>query len=340
MITGNAPFYIIAEIGINHNGDMSLAVESIVAAKKAGAHAVKFQNYYTEDFLLDDTLKITYENDGKTITEPQYDLFKRCELSEADVRYLAEVSAQEGVDFFSTPTNDKGVELLCELGVPYLKNGSDYLSNLELIDCMARSGVPTILSTGMATLSDIDDAVSTFYQAGGQDLVLMHCTSAYPTPPEDVNLKRIQTLKNAFDCRVGLSDHTAGITAALGSLCFGACMVEKHFTLDKTLPGPDHAFSMDPVELTELSSAVMTLSQQLGTPEIRYTASEAYGRENYRLSCMAKVDILSGETLLREHIAFMRPGSGIPPKNIGYLLGRRLKKPIKKGQVIELAMLQ
>ena len=230
------PCFLAAEVGINHNGDMDLAHRSIDAAADAGADAVKFQNYHTEDFLSDRSLTYEYVSQGKTVVEPQYDMFKRCELAPAQLRELRAHCDRREVIFFSTPTSEKGIQELLELGMSLLKNGSDYLVNLPLIRAMARTGLPTVISTGMATLDDVKDGVEAFRGAGGKDLILLHCTSSYPTPPEDVHLRKIGALSTAFDCVVGLSDHTEGTVAAIGAVALGACMIEKHFTLDRNLP--------------------------------------------------------------------------------------------------------
>jgi N-acetylneuraminate synthase/N,N'-diacetyllegionaminate synthase len=212
-----APCFIAAEIGVNHNGDVALARRMIDAAADAGADAVKFQNYRTEDFISDRSLTYEYVSRGKTVVESQFDMFKRCELRPEDLAALARHCEKKGVVFFSTPTSEAGIADLVRAGAPLLKNGSDYLVHLPLIRAMARSGLPTVLSTGMATLAEIEDAVIAFREAGGRDLVLLHCTSAYPTADADAHLRKIPTLATAFGCPVGFSDHTWGTVAAVGA---------------------------------------------------------------------------------------------------------------------------
>jgi N-acetylneuraminate synthase/N,N'-diacetyllegionaminate synthase len=219
--------------------------------------------------------------------------------------------------------------------VPLLKNGSDYLVHLPLVRTMARTGLTTVLSTGMATLAEIDDAVRAFRAAGGTDLILLHCTSSYPTPPEDVNLRRIPALAAAFGCPAGLSDHSAGTAVAAGAVALGACFVEKHFTLDKDLPGPDHRFSADPAELRELVQSVRTVEAALGTPAIGPTPSEDAGRRDFRLSCAAARDLAPGEVLTDEDIAFQRPGTGLPPAAAAWVVGRRVARPVAAGHALE-----
>lgn len=328
------PCFITAEIGLNHNGEMAIARSTIEAAVEAGADGVKFQNYVTSDFLEDDRLTYTYISGGREITESQLAMFKRCELSEQQLSDLKKHCDQLGVVFFSTPTSMAGVELLRRLGTPLLKNGSDFLTHLPLIRGMAETGLPTVLSTGMALVSEIDDAVSAFREAGGNDLILLHCTSSYPTPPEEINLMRIPVLADTFGCLSGFSDHSEGTTAAVGARALGACFIEKHFTLDRALPGPDHRFSSDPAELRELVRAIRSLESALGTSRLGPTRSEVQGRAGFRLSCSATCDLPAGTRVLPEHLAFRRPGSGIPPKHGPALCGLELKRSIKRGQAI------
>jgi N-acetylneuraminate synthase/N,N'-diacetyllegionaminate synthase len=339
-IGAGSPCLLIAEIGINHNGDMELARRSIAAAAHAGADAVKFQNYRTEDFISDRSLTITYTSQGKRVTEPQYDLFKRCELTPGNLGMLKAECDRHGVMFMSTPTSAEGVRELVRVGAPILKNGSDYLSHLPLIRCMGETGLPLLLSTGMAMREDIDEAVAAFRATGNEQLILLHCTSVYPTPPAEINLARMPALAAAYGCAVGFSDHTAGPGAACAAVAMGACVVEKHFTLDRALPGPDHHFSMDPAELAELVRAVRTLEQSLGSPEIAPSASERTSRNDYRLSCVAADDLPAGRSLGATDIAFRRPGTGLRPALAERLIGRRLSRAVPRGHVFSEADVQ
>lgn len=333
LVGDGQPCFLIAEVGINHNGDLKLAHQSIDAAVDAGADAVKFQNYRTEDFISDRSLTHEYVSQGKTVVESQYDMFKRCELAPQDLRELRQHCEQRGVIFFSTPTSEKGIQELVELGVRLLKNGSDCLGHLPLIRAMGKTGLPTVVSTGMATFDDVKDAVEAFRSAGGEELFLLHCTSSYPTPPEDVHLRKITGLSQAFDCPVGLSDHTYGTIAAIGAVALGACMIEKHFTLDKKLPGPDHEFSADPAEFRGLVEAVRTLEKSLGGAELKPASSEELRRRDYRLSCVAARELRAGHRLSTSDIAFRRPGSGFPPKELETLVARELSKDVAPGHV-------
>jgi N-acetylneuraminate synthase/N,N'-diacetyllegionaminate synthase len=333
VLGAGRPALIAAEIGINHNGDLELAHRSIDAAAEAGADAVKFQNYRTEDFLSDRSLTYEYVSQGRAVVESQFEMFKRCELSPEALVELREHCDERKVTFFSTPTSADGIADLVRAGSPLLKNGSDYLVNIPIIQTMARTGLPTVLSTGMAVLAEIDDAVRAFRDAGGSDLVLLHCTSSYPTPPDEVNLRKIPSLMAAFGCPVGFSDHTDGIIAALGAVALGACFVEKHFTLDKGLPGPDHRFSADPAELRALCEGVRTLERSLGGSVVGPTASEQRGRRDFRLSCVAARDLPAGVRLTESDVVFRRPGTGIPPRSVDLFLNRRLARPVAAGAV-------
>lgn len=333
LVGEGQPCFLVAEVGINHNGEMSLAHRLIDSGAEAGADAVKFQNYRAEDFLSDRSLTYEYVSQGRTIIESQYEMFKRCEVAPGDLLALREHCDQRGLIFFSTPMSEEGIRELIEVGAPLLKNGSDCLVHLPLIRAMARTGLPTVISTGMATFDDVEDAVEAFRSAGGKDLILLHCTSSYPTPPQDVHLRKIATLGAAFDCPVGLSDHTDGTVAAIGSVALGACMIEKHFTLDKNLSGPDHRFSADPVDFRILVESVRTLERSLGTSEIEPAVSEQLGRRDYRLSCVAARELSAGHRLVASDIAFCRPGFGFPPKQLDTLIARELVRNVPRGQV-------
>jgi len=333
LVGENQPCVMVAEIGINHNGDMELAHRSIDAAADAGADAVKFQNYRTEDFLSDRTLTYEYVSQGKTIVEPQFDMFKRCELTGERLRELREHCDKREVVFFSTPSSENGIQELVDIGVPLLKNGSDFLVHLPMIRAMARTGLPTVISTGMAEAADIEDAVNAFHDAGGSDLILLHCTSSYPTPAEEVNLRKIVSLGQKFNCPVGFSDHSNGTIAAIGSVALGVCMIEKHFTLDRNLPGPDHRFSSDPAELRALVDSVRTMEKSLGTFELTPADSEMVGRREYRLSCVSARDLSAGHSLTAADIAFRRPGTGFAPKEVNRLISRALVRDVPRGHV-------
>jgi N,N'-diacetyllegionaminate synthase len=334
IVGAGYPVFIAAEIGINHNGDMMLAKEMISAASEAGADAVKFQNYRADDFLSDRNLTYEYLSQGRRVVESQYEMFKRCELTQDQLFDLRDCCERAGVIFFSTPTSEDGISDLVRCGSRLVKNGSDYLTHLPLIRAMAKSGLVTVISTGMANEEEISDAVNAFRDAGGRDLILLHCTSSYPTPDQDVNLRRIPLLSGRFAVHAGFSDHTWGNTAAVGSVGLGACFVEKHFTLDKELPGPDHSFSSDINEFRDLVKGIRRMEAQLGNRTFEPVSSEARGRLYYRLSCTLRAPYRVGHALTEEDIVFRRPGHGIPPKYLGDLVGRRLKRDLPAGHTL------
>ena len=328
------PCFIVAEIGINHNGDFDLATRMIKAAAGAGADAVKFQNYRTEDFLADRTLTYTYKSQGREVTESQWDMFARCEPKADWLARLKKICDEREITFFSTPTSEEGVRDLVEVGVPLLKNGSDCLTHLPLLECMGRTGIPTIISTGMADQQDIDDAVAAV-RKGSSPLIILHCTSAYPTSLPDVNLRRMTSLRERYVVPVGFSDHTEGWTAAVQAITLGACLLEKHFTLDHNLPGPDHWFSSTPLEFAELVRQVRDAEQRLGHPEIVPVDVEKFGRQAYRLSAVSSVDLRAGTILAANLIRFQRPGTGILARDLGKYIGRRLSRSVSKGTPIQ-----
>lgn len=210
-----------------------------------------------------------------------------------------------------------------------LKNGSDYLTNLDIVEYMGKSGLPTVLSTGMAIISEIDDAVNIFRSTKNDNLILLHCTSCYPTPAEDIHLMKIKTLKDTFGVVSGFSDHSEGAYAAIGSVSYGSAWIEKHFTLDRNLPGPDHRFSSDPKEFKELVEGVRYIEQAIGKSYLGPTENEKHSRENYRLSCSSNKKLKKGEILKVEDIIFLRPGYGIAPKFSRCLIGRTIIRDIE-----------
>ncbi len=331
----NNKAYIIAEIGINHNGRKDLAIEMIQAAAKCGADAVKFQNYETEDFITDKEILYTYKSQGRDKTESQYKMFKRCELNFEWLKELKIECERVGVDFISTPTGKRGIRQLVELGANYIKNGSDYLGNLEIIKYMAETGIPTILSTGMAKEEEVSEAVKTFYESGGKKLVLLACTSSYPAPKESLNLLRIKTLGEKYRCTSGFSDHSIGSDAAVAAVCIGAKVIEKHFTTNREYEGPDHWFSATQEELTELICRVREVEIMMGNEKLEPSEAEIESRQKYRLSCVASHEIGIGKLLTREDIVFQRPGTGIPPNDVDKIIGKRLKGVKHRNEVIK-----
>lgn len=333
----NQPAYIVAEVGINHNGSRELARKTVDAAIEAGADAVKFQNFKTEDFVTDPTLTYSYENNGVTKTETLYEMFKRVEMDGDFLADIAGYCTEKGIEWHSTPTNAGGIADVVAAGANVIKNGSDYLGHLPLIRQMAETGLPVVLSTGMATFEDIADAVETALEAGSGEVALLHCTSQYPTPVEEIALKRMGRLAAAFSCPVGFSDHTIGSIAATGSIALGARWIEKHFTFDRTLPGPDHAMSEDPASLGDYIRDIRAMESMLARDSFQLSAKEQEARAAHRLSCCTARDLPEGHVLGAKDIQFARPGSGYAPKHADMLIGRRLARAIKGGALLSAA---
>jgi N,N'-diacetyllegionaminate synthase len=330
------PVLIVAEATINHNGDLDLARRMIESAARAGADAVKFQAYHTEEFLASKDLTYTYISQGREVTESQYDMFKRCELGRKEFETVRDDCRRHGVIFVCTATDVEAARMLVEIEVAAIKVGSDDLVHHPLLRSLARLGKPLILSTGMTDLAEVRRAVEAVEHAGAEEAVLLHCTSMYPTPEEKANVLRVRTLRHEFDCPVGYSDHTLGLSAATGAVALGACLVERHFTLDRNLPGPDHAFSVDPPALEALVRAIRTMESNLGSAEVAPTPEELGMRVIARRSVVARTALPGGTVLGREHVTYKRPGTGVAPMDEHLLLGRRTRRELAEGELITL----
>jgi sialic acid synthase SpsE len=330
------PVLVVAEAGINHNGRMDLALQMIQVAADAGADAVKFQAYHSEEFLSSKDLTYTYVSQGKEVTESQYDMFKRCEFDRAEFVTLRDECHRRGLLFFATATDTDASRMLIDLGVPALKIGSDDLVHHPMLREFARTKLPMILSTGMADLEEVRRTLRTVEDAGAEDVVVLHCTSLYPTPEDRANVSRVATLRRELACPIGYSDHTNGITASPAAVALGACYVERHFTMDVNLPGPDHRFSADPKTLAALVRGVRAVEHNLGSPVVAPAPEEIEMRAIARRSVVAKAPIAKGVRLSREHFAYKRPGTGVYPMDEERLLGRRAARALAKGDLIRL----
>lgn len=330
---GAAP-YVVAEIGVNHNGDLSLAQKMIDAAARAGADAVKFQTFRAEEFMSDRNAEYQYSSGGKQVHESMYEMFKRLELPESWHKQLQAYAHARGLEFLSSAADAHAVDLLLALNVPVLKIASEDLINLPLLEYAAHQRVPVIISTGMAEPEEIDRAVAVLRDGGCPGLMLLHCVSLYPAPDEAAHLLRIASLRDRYKTVVGYSDHTRGVVAALAAAALGVVLIEKHFTLDRTLPGPDHAFSADPAELAQMVAGVRTLAAQLGSPDITPSRAEREARRQFRRSIVAAVDIPAGTIITRDMLCLKRPGTGIPPIKLSDLIGKRSKRLISADEQI------
>lgn len=321
--------FIIAEAGINHNGDMDLAKRMILEAKKAGVDAVKFQTFRTEEFIQDKEELYTYQSQGVEVTESQYEMFKRMEFSEEEWRELKNFCDKQDIIFLSTVSSTDGLELLLRIGVDAVKVGSDDFVNIPLLEKYEKYGLPMIVSCGMAAEEEIAVTLKTLRAEEGHPVCLMLCTSEYPTPPEDVNAKKLQTISKRFpEVIPGLSDHTQGSTAAVIAAAYGAKVFEKHFTLDHSLPGPDHWFSADPAELKEWADGIRTAYVMLGSPELRPTKTEEKQRAVMHRSITAAEEIKAGEVLTSGNLTLLRPGDGIGAVHWKDIIGKKARRDI------------
>ncbi len=330
------PCFIIAEAGINHNGDINIAKRMIETAAECGADAIKFQTFSAEEFISDKNLKYTYISQGREITESQIEMFKRVELNEENTRELYQFASEVGIMFFSTPSNRAAVDLLCEMGVAAIKVSAGDLTNYPLLEYIAQKKKPVILSTGMATIGEVEKAIGIMKENGNDEIVLLHCVSSYPASAEEVNLKAMDTLRLAFQLPVGFSDHTEGIVVAIGAVARGACTVEKHFTLDKDLPGPDHRFSADPSELGALVTGIRKVEQALGSSEKKPSDREKDMIRLARRSIVANVDIPVGAIIIKEMLSLKRPGTGLSADFLPCLEGRKAGRFLREGEIVRL----
>ena len=331
--------FIIAEAGVNHNGSLQIAKRLVDAAVKAGADAVKFQTFKADKVVSSHASKAAYQKSTTDPAESQLEMVRRLELPHEAFRELKAYCDQRGILFMSTPFDEDSVDFLDSIGVPVFKVPSGEVINHPFLKYVAQKGKPLIMSTGMAYLSEVDEAVRVVWGTGNEQLVLLHCVSNYPADPADANLRAMQTMVMAFQVPVGYSDHTLGIEVALAAVALGACAIEKHFTLDRDLPGPDHRASLEPAELKAMVDGIRKVEQALGNGRKMPASSEEDTRRVTRRSLVAAHDILAGTVLTEEAIAIMRPGTGLPPALCQYVVGRRARVDISAGSLLSLEML-
>lgn len=328
--------YIIAEVGVNHNGDIRLAKQMVDAAKDAGVDAVKFQTFIAENLVSSCAEKADYQKETTGSDESQLDMIKKLELSFDDFAELKSYCASRNLDFMSTPFDFESIDFLAELGQEIFKIPSGEITNLPYLLEIGKLKQKVILSTGMSTLSEIADALEILKDAGTAEITLLHCNTAYPTPYEDVNLNAMQTLKDVFNLPVGYSDHTPGIEVPVAAVAKGAVVIEKHFTLDKNMEGPDHKASLEPDELKQMVTAIRNIEKALGSSEKEPTESEIINRDIARKSIVAKCDIKAGEIFTDENITVKRPGNGISPMKWFDVLGQKAVRDFTADELIEL----
>ncbi|EPD7134046.1 N-acetylneuraminate synthase [Campylobacter upsaliensis] len=325
---------IIAEAGVNHNGDINLAKKLIEQAAKAGADVVKFQTFKANSCVSVSAKKAKYQLETTAKEESQLEMIKKLELSYESHFELMKHCKKHGIAFLSTPFDLESVEFLRGLDLPYFKIPSGEITNFPYLKAVAKCKKKVLLSTGMANLGEIEAALEILRKNGTKNITLLHCNTEYPTPFKDVNLNALKTLKEAFKLEVGYSDHTEGIVASLGAVALGAVVIEKHFTLDKTMEGPDHRASLEFEELKALCKGIRELEKALGSGIKKASKSEAKNKIIARKSLVAKREIQKGEKFSIENLTTKRPGSGISAMRYEEYLGKRALKTYKKDELI------
>jgi len=331
-----AKILIIAEAGVNHNGSLVTAKRLVDAAKSAGADAVKFQTFKAEDIATSGAPKAAYQK-KRFSRGSQFEMLKRLELSERSFRTLCRYCSKKEIMFLSTPFDYKSAEFIDDLGVRYFKISSGDLTNIPFLSKVALYKKPIILSTGMSSLAEVSEAVKTIYAKGNRKLILLHCTSNYPTRFEDANLLAIRTLKNRFKVPVGYSDHTLGFEAAIAAAALGAAVIEKHITLDRNMAGPDHKSSLEPEEFGFMVRSIRNTEKALGDGRKTPRRSEFAIRKVCRKSIVTACMIPKGAKITVDMLSVKRPGTGIEPKYFKTIIGRRPRRRLEADRVMRWA---
>jgi N,N'-diacetyllegionaminate synthase len=332
VIGSGSRVFVVAEIGINHDGSVSQAERLIDAAAESGADAVKFQSYRVDRLLISSRDRYAQQADG---SESAYQMLRRCELSWDDQAKLKKHADDRGILFLSTPFDEDSADFLDSLGVPVFKIASGDITHIPLLRHVASKGKPILLSTGMSFLSEVADAIYHLKSAGAEEILLMHCVSSYPASPQDMNLRALETLQSYFELPVGLSDHSQGIVFSLVAIGLGAVLIEKHFTLDKNGAGPDHKASMDPNDLKLLVRGLRDVEAGLGDGRKRPSDTEEESRLFSRRSIVAAVDIRAHETIAPWMLTFKRPGTGLEPRYWEKLKGLNARRNIGKDTILQ-----
>ncbi|HEG43168.1 MAG TPA: N-acetylneuraminate synthase [Phycisphaerales bacterium] len=330
----DCPIFIIAEAGVNHNGDINIARQLVHQAKKAGADCVKFQTFKSERVATEGAPKANYQLKTTDPQESQLAMLSKMELSRSDHLDLISLCHKERILFLSTPYNVEDVDFLNELGVPAFKLASMHLTEPSFLQYVADKGKPLIISTGMATLDEVEEAVDVIRQTGNDQIVLLQCTTNYPSRLEDANLLAMRTMADKFDVPVGYSDHTQSEIACITSVALGACIIEKHFTLDKMSFGPDHCSSADPVEFEGLVQNIRQAETALGSSEKKPCDIEIQNAIGMKRSIVARHKILKGETICKDMLTFKRPGTGMKPSLVFDLIGKTVLYDIGAGKTL------
>ena len=327
--------YIIAEAGVNHNGSFALACKLVDAAKEAGADCIKFQTFKSENLVSRSAKKAEYQK-MTTGDSSQQDMLKKLELSFDEFIQLKNYCEKVGICFLSTPFDFDSIDFLNSIDMPFWKIPSGEVTNLPYLLALAKTGKPVVMSTGMCTLQEIRAAIDVLKANGTTEIKLLHCNTEYPTPFEDVNLKAMQTMRDEFQMEVGYSDHTKGIEVPIAAVALGATIIEKHFTLDRNMEGPDHKASLEPQELAEMVCSIRNIEKALGSGDKTPSPSEKKNISVARKSIVAKTKIKAGEILTEDNITVKRPGTGISPMKWFGVLGTKAVKDFDEDELITL----
>lgn len=325
--------YIIAEAGVNHNGSFALACKLVDAAKEAGADCIKFQTFKSENLVSHSAKKAEYQK-KTTGDSSQQDMLKKLELSFDEFIQLKSYCEKVGICFLSTPFDFDSIDFLNSIDMPFWKIPSGEVTNLPYLLALAKTGKPVVMSTGMCTLQEIRAAINVLQANGTTGIKLLHCNTEYPTPFEDVNLKAVQTMRDKFQMEVGYSDHTKGIEVPIAAVALGATIIEKHFTLDRNMEGPDHKASLEPQELAEMVCCIRNIEKALGTGDKAPSPSEKKNIAVARKSIVAKSKIKAGDTLTEDNVTVKRPGTGISPMKWFEVLGTKAVKDFDEDELI------
>jgi len=328
--------FIIVEAGVNHNGNIVTAMKMIDKAEECGVDCIKFQTFKAENLVSKKAKKAGYQAMNTKNNDSQFEMLKKLELSFDDFIKLKNYCDHKRLLFLSTPFDLETIDFLESIDISVWKIPSGEITNLPYLLRIASTGKPVIMSTGMCELCEIEDAVAVLKNNGSGEIKLLQCNTEYPTPYEDVNLRAMQTLKEKFKCEVGYSDHTQGIEVSVAAVAMGASIIEKHFTLDKNMEGPDHKASLNPDELKAMVTNIRNIEKSLGTPDKKVGDSERKNIEIARKSIVAKKEIKKGEILTEENITTKRPGNGISPMNWFEVLGKTSARDFKEDDLIEL----
>lgn len=336
IINSSSEPLTIAEAGINHNGDLQIALKMIESAKLAGVSAIKFFTYQTEEFIIDSELEYSYKSMGRDVIESMKEMFQRCEFSKEDWKKIKQKCDKENILFLSTPENVSDLNFLIELGINAIKIGSDDFTNISMIKEFMKSELPIIISCGMADMNEIKQTISQINVKIDYPMILMITTSQYPTPDEDVNLSKLRSIQNEFpNILTGYSDHTIGNLAASLATGLGAKVFEKHFTLDKKLPGPDHWFSASPNELKEWNDAIKKSFILLGNKGVNPTEIELKNKTMFRRKLVALKIIEKNEQFSKENIGMRRTKNNADYLETDRVIGHKSKKRINRGEIID-----